>query len=160
MSYTEADLQRLVDENAIRTLVETFVDACIRADHETFRSLWTEDGIWQTGAPFDHRSDGIDEIMATLHFLRDERIFFTQLIPTGVITIDGDTAEARWPVREVAQGPGEVYYDNLAMYFDSFVRVNGEWKFRRRSYKYMWLNTEKFAGTAYGDPIDSDIPRS
>ncbi len=79
-------------------------------------------------------------------------IFFTQLVPTGVISIDGDHAEARWPVREVAQGPGETFYDNLAMYFDSFARVDGEWKFTRRSYKYMWLNTEPFAGTAFGAP--------
>ncbi|WP_053097689.1 nuclear transport factor 2 family protein [Microbacterium sp. CGR1] len=155
MSYTENDLQRLVDENSIRTLVETFVDACIRADHDTFRTLWAEDGVWEIGAPFNHRSDGIGAIAETLHHLRDERIFFTQLVPTGVITIDGDTAEARWPVREVAQGPGETYYDNLAMYFDSFVRIDGVWKFSRRSYKYMWLNTEKFDGTAFGAPVDN-----
>jgi len=155
MTYTETDLQRLVDENAIRSLVETFVDSCIRADHDVFRTLWADKGVWEIGAPFNVRSEGIDAIAETLHHLRDERIFFTQLVPTGVITIDGDTAEARWPVREVAQGPGEIFYDNLAMYFDTFTRIDGEWKFSRRSYQYMWLNTDAFAGKAFGSPADS-----
>lgn len=78
----------------------------------------------------------------------------SELIPSGVIEIDDDRASARWPGREVAQGPGETYYDNLGMFFDSFIKINGEWKFARRSYKCMWLNTEPFAGTAVGTPSD------
>jgi len=155
MTYTEHDLQRLVDENEIRTLVATFVDACIRADHDTFRTLWAPDGIWEIGEPFNIRVEGIDAIADLLHQLRDERIFFTQLVPTGVITIDGDHAQARWPVREVAQSPGEHYYDNLAMYFDTFTKVDGHWRFARRSYKYMWLNTEAVPGQTFGTPVDA-----
>lgn len=46
MSYTDNDLQRIVDENAIRGLVERFADTCIRADHDGFRQLWAGDGVW------------------------------------------------------------------------------------------------------------------
>ncbi|MFC9914488.1 nuclear transport factor 2 family protein [Streptomyces sp. NPDC127197] len=154
MSDLEQTLQRIVDENEIRDLVARFVDTCILGNHDGFRELWAEDGLWEIGAPFNARIEGIEAIVDMLHRLRDERTYFTQLIPTGVIEIDGDRASARWPVREVAQGPGETYYDNLAMYFDSFTKINGEWKFARRSYKYMWLNTEPFAGTAFGTPSD------
>ena len=155
MSELDQTLQRIVDENEIRDLVARFVDTCIRGDHDGFRELWAEDGLWEIGAPFDARCEGVEAIVNMLHTLRDERIFFTQLVPTGLVEISGDRASARWPVREVAQGPGDTYYDNLAMYFDSFTKVNGEWKFARRSYKYMWLNTEPFAGSAFGTPRDN-----
>ncbi|MCC4600421.1 nuclear transport factor 2 family protein [Xanthomonas melonis] len=152
MTTLEQRLQRLEDESAIRALVARFADTCIRADHDGFKALWTDDGIWEIGAPFNLRRDGIEAIAALLHQLRDERNFFTQLVPTGVIVIEGDRAAARWPVRELATGPEDHYYDNVAMYSDTFVRTASGWRFSSRSYTYLWLNTEPFGGQSFGTP--------
>lgn len=113
---------------------------------------WTYDGIREIGAPFNVRRNGIEAIAALLHQLRDERNFFTHVVPTGVIEIDGDRATARWPVWELASGPADHYDDNVAMYSDTLVRVDGNWRFSCRSYTYMWLNTEPFAGQSFGTP--------
>ncbi|MEQ8037099.1 nuclear transport factor 2 family protein [Xanthomonas sp. WHRI 6106] len=53
MNTLEQRLQRLEDESAIRALVARFADTCIRADHDGFKALWTDDGIWEIGAPFN-----------------------------------------------------------------------------------------------------------
>lgn len=152
MNTFEQRLLKLEDESAIRELVARFADTCIRADHDGFKSLWAHDGVWEIGAPFNVKCEGINAIVKLLHQLRDERNFFTQLVPTGVIEINGDRALARWPVRELATGPEDHYYDNVAMYFDNFVKIDGVWKFASRSYKYMWLNTEPFGGHSFGTP--------
>jgi hypothetical protein len=62
-------LQRIVDENEIRDLVARFSDTCILGNHDGFRELWAEDGLWEIGAPFNARVEGIEAIVDMLHRL-------------------------------------------------------------------------------------------
>ncbi len=118
MSTIEQRLQRLEDEAAIRDLAARFADAATRADIETIRTLFKPDGVFTIGEPFAVTCKGVDEIVALLHKLRDGKDFFVHFVHSGLIQVDGDTASARWLIREVGlgpakSGPGKSYYNNF-----------------------------------------------
>jgi len=151
MFTTEQRLQHLEDEAAIRELVARFADAATRGDHKTLRSLFKPDAVFTIGEPFAVICKGIDEIGALLHKLRDGKDFFVEFIHSGLIQLDGNTASARWLVREVGLGPGKIgagksYYNNFGFFIDELEKVDGKWLFKTRTYPY--LDTDAFTGKA------------
>jgi hypothetical protein len=153
MLTVEQRLEHLEDEAAIRDLVARFADAVTRADHDTFRSLWKPDAVFTIGEPFAVTCMGIDEIGALLHKLRDGKDFFVQCVHSGLIQLDGNTASARWLVREVGLGPGKSgagksYYNNFGFFLDELEKVDGKWLFKTRTYPYLYLDTDPFTGKA------------
>ena len=101
MVTIEQRLQHLEDEAAIRDLAARFADAATRADYETISSLFTPDAVFTIGEPFAVTCKGIDEIVAHIHKLRDGKDFFVEFVHSGLIQLDGNTASARWLLREV-----------------------------------------------------------
>jgi len=87
---------------AIRGLAHAFADSVNRRDVAVFESLWDDDGVWETGAPLHSIAEGSTNIAA--HFLRllEPLEFFVQ-VHSGVVTIDGDRATARWSVQETGR---------------------------------------------------------
>lgn len=146
MKTTEERLMSLEDDQAIRKLVAKFADTTTTADYEGFKALWKPDGVFTINQPFFNTRTGIDDITTLIKHLRDERDFFVQFVHSGVIEVNGDLATARWIVHEVAQGPGEKYYNNYGLFNDKMEKINGEWFFTSRSYDYMWIDTSKFSG--------------
>jgi hypothetical protein len=77
MSENAALLTRLLDEAAIRDATARFADTCIHADYDGFRVLWADDAEWVIGGtegqPFERRAQGVDDIVAMLRNLREER---------------------------------------------------------------------------------------
>jgi hypothetical protein len=160
MLTIEQRLQHLEDEAAIRDVTARFADAATRGDHETIRSLWKPDGVFMIGEPFAVTCKGIDEIDALLHKLRDGKDFFVEFIHSGLIQLDGNTASARWLVREVGlgpakSGPGKSYYNNFGFFIDELQKVDGKWLFKTRTYPYLYLDTDPFTGKAV--PLNADI---
>jgi hypothetical protein len=92
-----------------------------------------------------------------LRSLRKGREFFVQFVHSGVISLNRDTATARWVMHEVSKGPGNVYYNNYAIYIDSMQKTEGQWQFVQRDYHYMWLDTEAFPGNDFSLPVLSGI---
>ena len=74
--------------------------------------------------------------------------YFMQMTYSGVVTIDGDRATARFVERERGKGDG-TYYDNLVVYDDVLVREPGGWRFRERHYRYRFLDQTPFEGDAF-----------
>ena len=107
MLTIEQRLQRLEDEATIRDLAARFADAATRADYETIRSLFTPDAVFTIGEPFAVTCKGIDEIVALIHKLRDGKDFFVEFVHSGLLQLDGNTASARWLLREVGLGPAK-----------------------------------------------------
>jgi SnoaL-like protein len=87
--------------------------------------------IWEIGPPLRSRAEGIDEIIAMLERLFQIQRYFLQMTHSGVVTIDGDRATARFVERERGRGDG-THYDNLAVYDDLLVREPGGWRFLER----------------------------
>jgi ketosteroid isomerase-like protein len=103
----EQRLQHLEDEAAIRDLAARFADAATRADYETIGSLFTPDAVFAIGEPFAVTCKGPNEIVALIHRLRDGKDFFVEFVHSGLIQLDGNTASARWLLREVGLGPAK-----------------------------------------------------
>jgi hypothetical protein len=152
MKSIEQRLQAIEDEAAIRSLVARFADACIVADYEEFKSLWHASSKWTIHEPFLSIAEGIQKIDEMLRYLRKGREFFVQFVHSGVIEFDGEKATARWIMHEVSEGPGEVYYNNYAVYIDSMQKTEGQWQFVQRDYHYMWLDTGAFPGNVFALP--------
>lgn len=153
MCGLEKRIQRIEDEQAIRDLVARFANACSPPNVDTFSKLWVPTGdakpVWTLTEPFQMAANGIDEIMDMLDKLLQPRDFFVQLVHSGVVEINDNHATGRWIMREVAKGPGEMYYNNFAIYEDMLQKVEGSWYFARRSYKYMFLDSSSFGGQIF-----------
>ncbi len=143
---TEERLINLEDDLAIRNIVAKFADTATNGNYEGLKALWKSDGLFTINLPFYNSRTGADEIAAFIKTLREERDFFVQFVHSGVIEINGNNATARWIIHEVAQGPGEKYYNNYGLFNDKLEKINGEWFFASRSYDYMWVDTNKFSG--------------
>ena len=154
MLTIEQRLEHLEDEAAIRDLAARFADAATRADYETVRSLFKPDAVFTIGEPFATTSTrGVDEIVALIHKLRDGKDFFVEFVHSGLVQLDGNTASARWLVREVGMGPGKngsgkSYYNNFGFFIDELEKVDGKWLFKTRTYPYLYLDTDPFTGKA------------
>jgi hypothetical protein len=151
MLTIEQRLQHLEDEAAIRDLTARFADADTRGDHETLTSLWKPDGVFMIGEPNAVTCNGIDEIDALIRKLRDGKDFFVQFVHSGLVQLDGNTASARWLVREAGMGPGKsgkTYYNNFGFFIDELEKVDGKWLFKTRTYPYLYLDTDPFTGKA------------
>ena len=91
----EQQVQRLTDIEAIKQMKSQY---CYYADHgydpDGMVSLFVEDAIWD-GGDFG-RYEGVDEIREFFVGIKDEIVFAIHPVMNPIITIDGDTANARW----------------------------------------------------------------
>jgi ketosteroid isomerase-like protein len=153
MSENAALLTRLLDDAAISDATARFADTCIHADYDGFRVLWADDAEWVIGGtegqPFERRAQGVDDIVAMLRNLREEREYFVQFALQGSIEINGDEAAARCVCHEAARGPGESYYRNNGVWFDRLRRSDNGWVFTSRTYQYLWLDLSPFPGDVF-----------
>lgn len=156
MSADDDTLARLADEAAIRTLTAQFADRAMRRDVPGFEALWTEDGVWSIGQPLPGRAEGRVAIGAMLKGLTDRLSFFVQMVHSGVVHLDGDAASARWVVQEVGRLTDGTPYNNYAFYEDVLVRTEGGWRFRSRTYDYLWLDQD--SPIRDGLPLPSGLP--
>ncbi|MFC2254832.1 nuclear transport factor 2 family protein [Labrys portucalensis] len=139
-----ADLERrlrvLEDEAEIHRLAARFSDAVNERDLWAFGRLWAdEDAVWSIGPPLTSRAEGRETIVGLLESLYKRERYFMQMTHTGVVTLDGGRATARFVVREHGCGDG-TYYENLAVYNDELVRQAEGWRFAKRSYAYRFLS--------------------
>ena len=138
----------------ITQLVARFTDAANRGDFELARSVWTDDATWEFKAPMQMIAHGSDAIVDSLRKLLEPREFFVHLVHDGVIKVNGETAEARWYIQEMARNKdGKTFYQNIGLYEDRMVKQNGKWLFASRTYFYIWLSQEPFGGQGFAvDP--------
>ncbi|GLO79877.1 nuclear transport factor 2 family protein [Sulfitobacter pontiacus] len=149
MTDMQMELQKLIDESAIREVTVQFADAATRGDIADFGATWDKDGRFAIGEPPRVDASGFDAIVSTFQSLRAERKFFFQLAMQGPISIRGDVATASCLGYEAAQGPGESNYRNLFRTTDRLRRVDGRWVFTERHFRYVWLDTTAFGGIGF-----------
>lgn len=143
-------LQALEDRNTIHEMTSQFADAANRVDPDAFMALWAVDAVWQIGPPIDKEFISHDPIReAFLGLLCHAWEFFIQMPSAHVIQVTGDTATARSFVNEIARAKDGTANYNLAVYEDELARSDQGWRFTKRTYKVLYLDTSPMAGTAY-----------
>ena len=145
----DARLKAIEDDVEIRNLAAKFSDCVNERNVDGFARLWASQGpVWEIGPPLPSRAEGVENIVAMLRRLLDTQRYFMQMTHSGVVTLNGERATARFVVREHGRG-NTSYYDNLAVYEDSVVRESGGWRFAKRDYRYRFLNQDPFSGKAF-----------
>lgn len=148
MPTLEERIQKLEDEAAIRDLAAAFADATTRHDMTALSAMWKKDGIFTIGEPLLNVRKGIEEIVGLISNLRADKEFFVQFVNSGVISVNGEHATARWLIEEVAKG-GEKYYHNYCAVSDAMEKVNGKWLFSERFFHFVYLDFSPFTGNAH-----------
>lgn len=144
------NLKDIVDREEIRHLTACWTDAVNRRDYEAFRGLWTEDAVWTIGQPLPMQVAGADSIVAKLQELLTLDKAFFQALHQGVIEINQDEAAARWGVTEFGKPPNpDQGYFNHAFYRDQLVKTPAGWRFARRDYQYIYVDSSLLRGEWY-----------
>lgn len=83
--------------------------------------------------------------------LRSGQNFFVQFVHTGLIQLAGQKASARWLIREIASGAGpdgqgKRFYNVFVFAEDDLVKREGRWLISRRTFPYIFVDTEPFTG--------------
>ena len=141
-SKADNSLQSLLLERDLLDLLARFDDAAISTDLEVFRDLWTENGVWEIGPPIPMQAKGRDAIVEGLKGLQRQNLFFFRLTARPVIRVRGDYTELRSPTVELAGRAGHLAYANVAFYVDEVVLDGDVWRFRKRSYQYIWVDAK------------------
>ena len=133
----EQRVQALEDQLAIQRVITDYSAYLDARDYDGYVGLFTEDGVWQNGTT---RREGRAEIRAMLTGLFGaapepgfvNRSSFHQ-IGNFEIDVEGDTARAKSRFVFVWRGEGGAPTPALSgQYHDELVRVDGEWKIKRR----------------------------
>ncbi len=133
----ESRLARLEDVEAIKNLKARYAYYCDHGyDADGMASLFVEDSLWTSNSfgtyhgraeIHEFQSKISSEILWALHFM---------ICPTVNISDDGQTASGSWYLIEFAtmtRPPRNDMNDAVVMsavYNDTFVRENGEWRFK------------------------------
>ena len=150
----ETRMRSVEDELAIRALAARFTDCANERDFCGFADLWSAKAIWEIGPPLPAKAQGVDDIVNMLRRLLTPQKMFMQMTHSGVVTIAGDRATARFVERE--RGKGEdgsgapTFYENLAVYNDELIReADGKWRFSHRIYVYRFLDDSAYLGRVF-----------
>ncbi|EDM37862.1 hypothetical protein PBAL39_15594 [Pedobacter sp. BAL39] len=137
MTSTEERLKALEDEHQIRALANSFADICMSGNAQYFEALWIEAGTWTLAEPLNIESRGHHNIAKLFLKLATGKRFFCQKLHSGIITISGDQATARWILSENAANHDGSSYQSTAIYDDHLVFEGGRWLFEARHCKFL-----------------------
>ena len=131
----EARILRLEDAAAIRRLKARYCQAC-DDDHNPDRvaALFVADGLWE-GADIGVHARGHEAIKAYIGGVRASGVIrnSAHMISNAIVTVEGDRATAEFRLLMLYTGKtadGALRHHRIiGFYEDSFVRVDGEWRF-------------------------------
>ncbi len=146
------------DEAAIVALANKYTDAVNARDWTRYRSCWTDDAVWELGAPVNQNKVGIDAIMTEVQRAVEAMDLFVQMNhATTVLSVDGDIAVARATLNEIGRilpdqrellGGAEGMFI-LAIYTDDLRRVAGSWLYAKRAYQVVLFDGRAPQGDVY-----------
>lgn len=149
----EAQLQALLDKQAIIELVNTYCNAADRHDNVKFRQLYHEDAIDDHGSFFKGPAmefiDKLPEIQGPMEILHHN-------VTTVNIKLDGNRAEGEVYILafhkvQTPDGPLDLLIGGR--YFDKYEKRDGVWKFTHRAVVADWANLHQPSIVNLDNPI-------
>jgi SnoaL-like domain len=128
-----ARIQRLEDIEAIRNLKARYCLACDdNYNPESLGPLFAEDAVWDAGIlGYNEGRDAIKVFFAQSSTIVPWALHY---VTNPIIEVDNDKASGNWLLWEpmtFAQGDNKTGCWHCASYSDEYVKVNGEWLFKR-----------------------------
>lgn len=130
MDELVARLDRVEAELAMHRLVH---DYCVGADHrdlQRWRSVWTQDAVWDTGP--DRVYLGLDAICQAVEKQWQEFPIMQHATSNHVVVLDGDAAGGRCDVTVMVQLRDRRWVVGGGTYEDDYRRDDGVWRIARR----------------------------
>lgn len=127
-------LETLEAVEAIKKLKARYCQRADERDAEGFANLFTEDGVFE-GGTFG-RGQGWAGVATFLRGVQQQSLpFALHYVMNPIIEVRGDTATGRWyllePCTMVTEGSQTQAVWGTARYEEEYVKVNGEWKFKK-----------------------------
>jgi ketosteroid isomerase-like protein len=129
MSERDPELQRLIDESAIRKLLALYPRALDRKDHKLLASLFHPDAIDDHGHYNGPASGFVDWIAAAksdVHWMHNNG--------TQIIEVDGDVAQCETYCYALCREPTDATKEIFlrVRYLDRVEKRSGEWRIAHR----------------------------
>ena len=138
------DLEQVVDELAIRRLVDTFCDGVNSRDSVLWGSVWDDEDATFCLSGIERA--GKDIIVAGFVDGIEAYELLVQVAPNGRIDIDGDTATGRWYILEIGQLRSGGSSQQVALCHDQYRRTRGGWRLRRREVERIYKSNAPLEG--------------
>ena len=149
MPTTDALLQEMLDEFALRKLVHAYCRAVDRGDFAKLRNLYHEDAVDAHG---EFSTGSVDEFLGTLAASRPHIQSMQHNITTVNFAIDGDRAEGEiYTIAIHTFGSGDRDVDVIVggRYLDKYEKRQDIWKITERTIVTDWAQVN--------DPSTSDL---
>lgn len=123
------------DRLAIRELVESYNDAVMRFDGESWAANWRDDATWHLpgAGPIQGKANFYpvwQQAMSAFSFVG----FFAS---AGPMVVEGNKARATWYQQEFLHQKDGVKRSITGRYEDDYVKVDGRWFFQQRIYQVL-----------------------
>ncbi len=126
------------DKSAIRSLLERYCDGVNQRDADIWGSTWADNAVWE----LPHLGmDGIQGRTAIVSAWKDAMDLFpfvNMMAMPGEILVESDRARMRSYTDEVAISEDGTELRPRGQYDDECIKVAGEWKFSRRTFKVLF----------------------
>lgn len=122
----------ILERLAIRELHEAYGDAILRRDAAAWSRCWSNDSTWTLlGTTIEGRA----AIVALWIQAMDGYEAVSFIAALSALTIEGDRAHGRTQTHEVLRQVGGRCRVVGGAYDDTFVRLDGQWLYRTRSFR-------------------------
>ena len=134
----------------IQTLAQIYADGVMQRDAELWGDTFTEDGVWQLPGmdPVQGR-DNLKSFWTTVMAGYPNVLHWVQ---PGLVSVDGDTATARFYVQENIKDAQGASFRVAGVYNDELRREGGVWKFSKRIFHSMYRGPVDMSGDWIGYP--------
>ena len=137
-------MSQLEDEQALRDLMATYLDAVYRNDGEAWKATWAEDSEWNL---LGNAVTGRDNIYAMWQGAMASFDFALMVPSISKFEIDGDTATGFWYLQEFTRDHDGNTSNIVSRYLDSYVRENGRWLYKTRVYNFIYNGPADLSGS-------------
>jgi ketosteroid isomerase-like protein len=153
MTATEALLQVMLDEFALRRLVHTYCRAVDRGDFATLRELYHDDAVDAHGAI---STGTVDEFLKTLEASRPHIRSMQHNVTTVNFVVDGNLAEGEiYTIATHTFSGGDRDVDVIigGRYLDKYEKRHDIWKIIERTIVTDWANVNDPSSVDLSHPI-------
>ena len=136
-----------MSRDRIEDLVHRYSDAVVHRDAQQWASTWAPDGVWDLGG--GRRVEGRDAIVEQWHESMARYPVVVQTVLNGAVELDEDagTGSGRWYLQEIERRIDGEALVMAAQYDDTYVRVDGAWRFASRRLSIHYRGPADLTGT-------------
>jgi hypothetical protein len=133
------------DYVALRQVAERYVDAVNRMDADAWGQTFAPDGEWHLSSTSVHK--GRDRVVSAWSGIMKGIPNVYMHVYSGVVDeVNGDTASGRWYMGEYLNLANGTRTMNQICYFDTYVRLDGQWYIKTRKYSALYRGKGDFSG--------------